>query len=172
LLPRRRAALALALALVAGACEAETPASGAQRAPELVAVTLAGRELSLELASDAKTRGLGLGGRTHIPPDGGMLFAFPDPRPLSFVMRDCVVPIDLALLDAGGRVVSIHHMAVEPPRRPSESPFAYESRLRLYTSPSPAQFAVEMAGGRLAELGVRVGDFIGFDRAAVLQKTE
>jgi uncharacterized membrane protein (UPF0127 family) len=97
-----------------------------------------------------------------------MLFVNPRPRPLSMVMRDCPVPIDVAFLDAGGRVLSLHAMAVEPPRRPDEMGADYERRLREYPSGAPAQFAVETAGGRLAELGLEVGQRIVFDAGALL----
>ena len=60
-----------------------------------------------------------------------------------------------------GRVVALHRMPAEPPRRPDESPFDYERRLPVYPSRAPAQFAIELAGGRLAQLGVGVGAQLG-----------
>jgi uncharacterized membrane protein (UPF0127 family) len=136
-----------------------------------VTVALAGTRFHLELAADPKTRYRGLGGRAHIPENSGMLFAFRDEATLQFAMRDCLAPIDIAFLDAGGRVVAIHAMQVEPPRRRDEGFFEYEKRLRTYSSGEPAQFAVETAGGRLAAVGLRVGDRADFDRAAVLRST-
>ena len=97
-----------------------------------------------------------------------MLFVNPRPRLLSMVMRDCPVPIDVAFLDAGGRVLSMHAMAVESPRRPDEKGADYERRLREYPSGAPAQFAVETAGGRLAELELEVGQRIVLDTRALL----
>ena len=41
----------------------------------------------------------------------------------------------------------------------------YERRLPEYPSGAPAQFAVELAGGRLAQLGVGVGTRLVFDAA-------
>jgi hypothetical protein len=66
-----------------------------------------------------------------------MLFPYPSPRPLAFVMRDCKVPIDVAFPDAGGRVLNVHTMKAEPPRREDESAAAYESRLPSYASAGP-----------------------------------
>jgi uncharacterized membrane protein (UPF0127 family) len=83
------------------------------------------------------------------------------------VMRDCPAPIDVAFLDAQGRVVALHSMPAEPPRRPDESPFDYERRLPAYPSRAPAQFAIELAGGRLAQLGVGVGAQLAFDTQAL-----
>lgn len=134
-------------------------------------VTIAGQEFRLELAADPYTRHRGLSGRREIPRDGGMLFAFRRPEPLEFVMRDCPIPIDIAFLDAGGRVLAVHAMRVEPPRAAGEGALAYEDRLTRYASGVPAQFAIETAGGRLAELGLAPGARVEFDRAAVLTRT-
>ena len=100
-----------------------------------------------------------------------MLFAFSRAAPLVFVMRHCLVPIDVAFVGDAGRVVALHAMAVEPPQRGDETPFAYDSRLRRYASEAPARFAVELAGGTLSRLGLRVGDALEFDREAVLRRT-
>ena len=51
-------------------------------------------------------------------------------------------------------MVALHAMPPEPPRRAGESAMQYERRLPEYPSGAPAQFAVEVAGGRLAQLGV------------------
>jgi hypothetical protein len=148
------------------------PGSAACRAPAgEVEAKIAGERFALELAANPAARYRGLSGRTHIPPNGGMLFAFRPAQPLEFVMRDCPIPIDIAFLDADGRVVAVHAMKVEPPRAPGESAVDYDDRLPRYASGEPAQFAIETAGGRLAELGLAPGAQVGFDRAAVLART-
>jgi uncharacterized membrane protein (UPF0127 family) len=76
----------------------------------------------------------------------------------------------VAFLDARGRVVALHEMQPEPPRRPEESPFQYEQRLRSYASGEPVQFAVEIAGGRLRELGIAVGDRIPLDTEVLVRQ--
>jgi hypothetical protein len=171
---RTSLAVAGACLILLGGCEAEPPreepAAREAPAPESVPVVLAGERFHLELAADRASRHQGLSHRTHIPESSGMLFAFPEVGPLVFVMRHCVVPIDVAFLDDAGRVVALHAMAVEPPQRGDETPFAYESRLRRYASGAPARFALELAGGTLARLGLRVGDAAEFDRAAVLRR--
>lgn len=142
----------------------------AQNAPETLRVRLGDETFRLELALDNQTRTLGLGGRDQIPRDGGMLFVFPQPAQLTFVMRDCPVPIDVAFLDGGGRVVAIHEMQPEEPRREGESPWDYESRLKRYSSRFAAQFAVETAGGRMAEVGLKVGDLVPIDAEALKER--
>jgi hypothetical protein len=99
-----------------------------------------------------------------------MLFAFRSEDVRGAVMRDCPVPLDIAFLDASGRVVALHAMRPEPVRRADESTNDYEARLPVYSSGVPAQFVVETAGGRLAEVGLRLGDRIGFDVASVARR--
>ena len=86
------------------------------------------------------------------------------------VMRDCPISLDVAFLDGSGRVVALHAMKVEPPRGRDELASAYEARLPVYDSGIPAQFAVEVAGGRLRELGLQVGDRLVFDTDHLLSR--
>jgi uncharacterized membrane protein (UPF0127 family) len=152
-LRRVATAAALAVALAAAPAHAKTPLP-------TVDVVIAGERFALEVARDPLVQARGLGGRSWIDPHGGMLFVFPAPRATAFVMRDCPVPIDVAFLDAAGRVISIHAMQPEPPRGPDESAAAYEARLRPYPSGLPARYAIETAGGRMRELGLRGGDVV------------
>jgi len=160
--PRLAAALALAIAALA----AHADSSAGARLPT-VAATIGGERFALELARDPATQMRGLGGRDAIDPHGGMLFAFDGPHPLVFVMRDCPIPIDVAFLDAQGRVINVFAMQPERPRAAGEAGAAYERRLRPYPSALPAQYAVEVAGGRLAALGVGSGDRIEIDFGAL-----
>lgn len=132
-------------------------------------VSLAGERFTLEVARDPGVQFKGLGGRMSIPRDGGMLFVFGAPRETAFVMRDCPIPIDVAYVDSAGRVISIHEMKPEPARAANETVMAYERRLKQYPSGAPALYAIETAGGRLREIGLRAGDMVELDRAALLR---
>jgi uncharacterized membrane protein (UPF0127 family) len=157
---RVRAALGCLLGLACS--DGDQQALLAPATPEIVQVGVAGETFEVELAADRETRIRGLSGRESIPRNGGMLFVLPRPVPMQMVMRDCPNPIDVAFADAMGRVVAIHAMVPEPPRRADESSASYESRLPGYPSGELAQFALETAGGRLAEVGLRVGDRLHF----------
>ena len=130
-------------------------------------LALGGETFTLELAADPVSRYRGLSGRSRIGRNGGMLFVYPDAAPRGMVMRDCPVPIDVAFLDASGRIVALSEMAPELPRAAGESRAAYERRLPIYRSGAPARFAIEVAGGRLAGLGVALGDEIVLDTDAL-----
>jgi uncharacterized membrane protein (UPF0127 family) len=164
-----RTATFLLLGAIALACTQSEPLPDTSlEVPETLWVEIAGEPFELELALDAATRHQGLSGRLSIEPNGGMLFVSTVERPQAMVMRDCPIPIDVAFLDSSGEVMVIHEMRPELPRRPTESQREYESRLRLYDSGAPAGFAIEVAGGRLDEIGLQVGDRVVFDIARTL----
>lgn len=141
-----------------GGCGGGQPAVGLRTVP----VELGGRRFVLELALTPEQRHQGLSDRPAIAPDGGMLFVFPDDRVAvqQFVMRRCLVPIDIAFLDREGRVLAMHAMAVQPPE-------TAEADLVRYSSRYPAQFAIELAGGTLADLELSPGDRVELPLAAL-----
>ena len=161
-MPARLALFSLVLVAAAAAARADGAAA------QVLWVPLGGESFRLELALDPEARQRGLSGRARIAANEGMLFVFPQPRPLAMVMRDCPVPIDVAFLDADGVVVAVHEMRPEPPRAPGETPWAYEARLPQYPSPAPAQLAIEVAGGRLRQLGVSPGSRVALDTRMLL----
>ncbi|MCR4276320.1 MAG: DUF192 domain-containing protein [Candidatus Parcubacteria bacterium] len=63
--------------------------------------------LRIDYATTPAEREKGLGGRSSIPADYGMLFVFPKDDKYGFWMKDMLVPIDIFWLDSKGQVVSI-----------------------------------------------------------------
>jgi len=120
--------------------------------PTTQRVTLRDRTFTLELALDDATRYKGLSGREAIAEDGGMLFVFPHARVLQFVMRDCPAPIDVIFLGPNGRIVALHAMRPEPG--------VAEADLARYSSKWDAQFAIEVKGGTIAQLGLEPGEAV------------
>jgi uncharacterized membrane protein (UPF0127 family) len=158
-------------ALIGGCNEKDTVANGT------AAVKIAGKTYFLEIAADNDKRMLGLGGRTQIAPDGGMIFVFPASQVAvqSFVMRDCPIDIDIIYTDGVGRVLAAHEMRKEPPRDESKGEGKsgdmananYDARLPRYSSRYPATFAIELKSGSIKDLGVKEGDLFSFDYAAL-----
>lgn len=141
---------------------------------DVAQVKLAGRTFHLQIAADFDTRMRGLGGRTHIDDDGGMIFVFPATQVgvQSFVMRDCPIDIDILYTDGVGRILTMHEMKAEPPRgegegKDGEPNEKYESRLRKYSSRYPATFVIEVKAGTIKKLGLKEGDLAVFDHAAL-----
>lgn len=136
-------------------------------------VTIAGKVFKLDVAADDAVRYKGLGGRTSIDDDGGMIFTFPKVawREMGFVMRDCPIDIDILYLDSAGRVLMTYEMKAEPARDPAKDEgtpgdinnLKYEARLKQYSSVYVCAFAVELKPGSIKKLGVKNGDKLTFD---------
>lgn len=140
-------------------------------------VKISGQTYKLDIAANDAVRMKGLGERTSIPDDGGMIFVFPPSqvRVQEFLMRDCPIGIDIIYLDGAGRVLTTYEMKPEPPRDPAKGEGAagemgnraYETRLKRYPSRYPATFAVELKEGSVKKLAVKEGDLIELDAAGL-----
>ena len=130
---------------------------GWERAPQpaldTVTVTIGGEPFSLEMAVEPHEQYRGLSNRRSVPRDGGMIFIFPYDGQFSFVMRRCLVPLDLIYLDSRGRITTLHRMDVEPYDKATDE-------LTQYASRGPARFAVELRAGTIDRLGLERGQFV------------
>ena len=174
---RREQAAVARMLLVLLACLIAVILSGPSQLPEAiderpdretVDIRIAGEEFSLWIAADDSSQHTGLAGLTDIPDRGGMLFVYPTPRPRRFYMAYCLIDIDLIFLDSESRIVALHEMSAEPPRRTDESEAAYSRRLPRYRSLQPAQYAIELKAGSIRRLGLRVGQRIDADISALI----
>lgn len=105
-------------------------------------------EVRVEVADDAAERAQGLMNRTELAENRGMLFVFEAEQELSFWMRNTLLPLSIAYIDAEGRIVDIQQMEPlddEPPH---------------YVSAEPARYALEVNQGFFEERGVEVGDSV------------
>ena len=118
---------------------------------EIVSAKLGEDVFELELQLIESSRNKGMGGRKNIKDDFGMLFVYPHQKVLTFWMKDCLIDLDIAFLDSTGRVVKIYTMPAEKnPQNPD----------KRYLSVYPAQFAIEVAAGRMEAIGLKEGDMI------------
>jgi uncharacterized membrane protein (UPF0127 family) len=133
----------LLLALAAAACAGPPP---------LPTVTFAGRDAAarVEVAATHEARERGLMFRDLLPPDRGMLFVYPEDRPLGFWMKNCSHPLSAAFMDRDGRVLNIEEMA------PGDG--VPDDLLPRYRSAGDARFVLEMEAGWFKRKGVRPGD--------------
>lgn len=118
-------------ALFATACSAGSPATNS------VTVSFPGSSapaLNTEVVSTPGARQLGLMYRKELASDAGMLFVFPEERPLAFWMKNTYIELDIIYLDKNYQVVSIAARATPMTETPRPSG-------------KPAQFALEVRGG-------------------------
>lgn len=117
-------------------------------AADLTIVNLLGESVvvPVEVADAPDERQMGLMGRTALPADAGMLFVFEAEQPLSFWMKDTLIPLSIAFIDAQGQILDIQDM----------QPLDETS----HVSAAPAQYALEVNQGFFAERGIQVGDLV------------
>ena len=144
------ATTASAFAQSEGSSDAEIPAAAGTEVSPLPTLTInsvGGRvPVGVEVADTDAERQAGLMGRTVLPEDAGMLFVFEGEQTLSFWMKDTLIPLSIAYIDAEGRIVDIQDM------QPLDDVSPH------YVSAEPARYALEVNQGFFEERGVMVGD--------------
>jgi uncharacterized membrane protein (UPF0127 family) len=63
-----------------------------------------------EIADESDERTTGLMGRQELADGKGMLFVFHQPRPMNFYMRDTLIPLSIAYINAAGIIREIHDL--------------------------------------------------------------
>ena len=115
-------------------------------------ITINSKTWTLELALTPQQTREGLSGRAYLAGDEGMLFIFPNAKIPSFWMKDCLIDLDIAFIDANLTVVSTATMPVE----------TNYANLITYSPPVAIRYALEVAAGQLAAAGVKTGDTVIF----------
>jgi uncharacterized membrane protein (UPF0127 family) len=118
-------------------------------------ISIKGYTLTAELATTPAARACGLSHRDELPKDHGMLFIYPDLRPISFWMKDTEIPLSIAFLDDSGHIFSIQDM----------TPMQTDRR---YHSSRPASYALEVNLGWFRRHGIDVGDAVKMKLPIVL----
>jgi len=90
----------------------------------------------------------GLGGRTEIPHQYGMLFVFPRDGIYGFWMKDMQTSIDMLWLSETGKVIYLKR-DVAPDTYPS-----------VFYSPQPARYVLETRAGESVLMGWEIGSVV------------
>lgn len=112
---------------------------------------VAGQTFLVELALDGYSQAKGLMFRETMPENAGMLFMFSSTQPLSFWMKNTLIPLDIIYITEAGEVVSI---VTAQPCKIKNCP--------SYPSAEPAKYVLELNAGRAEELGLKAGDNISW----------
>ena len=145
-------AATLALGLLAcnpqagtGPEESAHPGSGMEIIPVVIATQNGSHTIRAELADTPERQARGLEGRGQLRPDEAMLFPNDEPTAQVFWTKDTQFPVDIVFIGLDGRVSNVVAMA-EP-----------DSDKQLFSVGSTSG-ALEMRGGRAAQLGIETGD--------------
>ncbi len=112
-----------------------------------VAIVPNGTKINLEVARTPQEQEIGLMYRKVLPSDRGMLFQFPSAQPVSFWMKNTLIPLDIVFLRKG--VVQYIATGV-PPCTADPCP--------TYGPQTPIDSVIELGSGRAAELSLKVSD--------------
>ena len=135
------------LALLAGCAGAPRGPDGEPLEPVVVVTSTGEHRFMVEIADDEAERQRGLMERPPLADDRGMLFQFPDVAERGFWMHNTPSPLDIIYIDPRGRIVSIARNAT-----PNSD--------AIIPSNGPASGALELRGGRAAEIGAQPGDTV------------
>ena len=128
----------MAAALLAGNAAAELPTAELTAGMHLI---------HAEVAADFGSRSQGLMYRESLAPNAGMLFIFGEPETQCMWMKNTLIPLSVAFMDADGRIINIADM------QPGSE--------QTHCSTKPAALALEMTRGWFAQRGIKAGAKIG-----------
>jgi uncharacterized membrane protein (UPF0127 family) len=139
-----RVLVTLAALLIASTACRKDPVRRVGMPGDRITLTISGKVLDVEVASDDPSRRLGLMHRKLLPENAGMLFMYPEPERLSFWMKNTHVPLSIAFLDDKGAIVQIKDMAPLDERETH--------------CDTPVRHALEVNQGWFGRNGIKVGD--------------
>lgn len=128
-----------------------------QKLPLSAQMVVSGQTILLEVARTQQEQSTGLMYRTQLPANRGMLFVFSPPRPVSFWMKNTLIPLDMVFVSNG---VVKHIIAQVPPCRTITCPgYGPDPKIEIDS-------VIELSSGRAAELRLKVGDRLKVDGRA------
>jgi uncharacterized protein len=132
------AALVLALA---GTANAQQPAKF-----PVIALNAGMYVIKAEVAANDAEREQGLMFREKMAPNEGMLFVFPAPASVCMWMKNTLLPLSVAFMDAQGKIVNIEDMQPQT--------------LDSHCSSKMVRYALEMNQGWFKQKGIKQGNAI------------
>ena len=113
----------------------------------LMELTAGFHRIEAEVAANNSARMQGLMQRKSMPQQHGMLFVFAQDAQHCMWMRNTFIPLSVAFLDAGGRIINVEEMQPQTETN--------------HCAAQPARYALEMNAGWFARRGLKAGDAIG-----------
>ncbi len=103
--------------------------------------------IEAEVAATPQSRAQGLMHRKTMDSQRGMLFVFTHDAAHCMWMKNTLLPLSVAFMDANGRILNIAEMK---PRNEEN-----------HCAAKPARYALEMNAGWFAQRGLKAGDVLG-----------
>jgi uncharacterized membrane protein (UPF0127 family) len=122
-----------------------TAASAADLETVEIATKQGVRIFTVEVVNTEADRAKGLMFRKTLPEGTGMLFDFKVDQPVSFWMRNTLIPLDMIFIRSNGEVANVHENA----KPMDETPIP---------SAGPVRTVLEIIGGSARKLGIAAGD--------------
>ncbi len=122
-------------------------AAWAQGAMPLMELTAGFHRIEAEVAATDRDRQLGLMNRQAMPPQRGMLFVFDHENTHCMWMRNTLLPLSVAFIDAKGVIINIEDMKPQTEDN--------------HCAKIPARYALEMNVGWFALRGIKPGMKLG-----------
>jgi uncharacterized membrane protein (UPF0127 family) len=141
----RRLVLGAPLVLAAGAGSAQDGDVKFKRSSLVIETPARAIKFDIELALNDVERARGLMFRDKLGPYEGMLFDFYQEAPVSFWMKNTLIPLDMVFIAGDGTIRHIHANAV--PLSTDTVPSEY-----------PVRAVLEINGGSARLLGIKPGD--------------
>lgn len=117
---------------------------------QMSTIVIDGQAVSVMIADTPALQQLGLGNRSGLPADTGMLFVFQSDSKEAFWMKDMHFSLDMIWISASGQIV---YMAQ------NVSPDTYPEN---FTPTSPARYVLEVPADYAVQHGWKVGDSVAF----------
>ncbi|PKV47942.1 hypothetical protein CLU92_5417 [Janthinobacterium sp. 61] len=139
----RRLSLSTALMACASIAQAQAPQG------KSLQLSAGMHLIHAEVAATEEQREQGLMYREKLPANAGMLFVFGNPSTQCMWMKNTPLPLSVAFIDAGGKIVNIEDMQ------------AYTLDSHCSTRTVPVRYALEMHLGWFKQKNIKPGMSIG-----------
>jgi len=141
----RNAAIALLIGLTLWAVENGAWAAKGTTEPLVIKTATAIHAFQVELAVTPDEQRTGLMYRRQMPADAGMLFLYDNGSRITMWMANTYIPLDMVFIGPDGRITHIVERTVP-------------ESTELIGSNGPARAVLELNGGTVSRLGIKVGD--------------
>jgi uncharacterized membrane protein (UPF0127 family) len=120
-------------------------------------IKLGDKILYLKVADSEESREQGLSGVKDFSNFDGMLFVFQSEGTEVFWMKDMLLDLDIVWIDKNKKVIGIE-------KNVSENTYnsANPDDSKLFSSPAPILYVLELPSGSSENLGISVGDILDF----------